>query len=108
MPKTHAFRVVTQPLWNLLFRTRHPDLKSTDPLTHTCDPAAPVRLPGVGDALHGDLWGARHHARVPGRDDDGRGDGVCGASYIYDGHVDVIVKHQRKTRGAMIFRDKCK
>lgn len=34
-------------------------------------------LPGVGHALHGDLRGACNHARVPGRDDDGRGDGVC-------------------------------
>lgn len=39
--------------------------------------------PGVGHTLQGHLRGPGHHAGVLGRDDDGGGDGVCRAPYIW-------------------------
>jgi len=40
-------------------------------------PAVGALLPGVGHTLHCDLRGSCDHASVPGRDDDGRGNGIC-------------------------------
>lgn len=47
--------------------------------------------PGISHTLHGHLGGPGHHAGIPGRDDDGGCNGVCGAPHIW-GENQVLVR----------------